>query len=42
MANKMVNYLVLGLDWMLDYSTEAGLDVWRDARIIGVMYRRSF
>ena len=27
MANKMVNYLVLGLDWMLDYSTEAGLYV---------------
>jgi hypothetical protein len=27
MANKMVKHLVLGLEWMLDYSTEAGLDV---------------
>ena len=25
--NKMVKYLHLGLDWMMDYSTEAGLDV---------------
>jgi hypothetical protein len=27
MASKMVRYLVLGLDWMLDCLTEAGLDV---------------